>query len=629
MASLINRHRRFLLTLPMLSAIVYQGIALERWVIACLALVCSIVMLYSSMRIQRGVRFVTAIILISLAGLAVPSGMSPVIGVLPPIVGDFLLNLFIAFGICAAVNNRFQMSHLFAWILIGLSIHQTESPYIYFPMLCFLVSLLMYAAVESGLFKASRNAHFIFVLCLVAAGFLAIQFGNLTRAAQVMIQDALGDYYDTFSGSSITGISDELFIGARGSLVPSKTPILELSMPVTRLRTRVFDQFDGSRWFASRETREAVATLEEDAVSEAAMGQLEMMWLGEPNASIPTPPGTLQVQGEEVRIEGGWVFRGKGVSRELRAIFNVREQLHHEKTNVSRLTKVPDSLESFLSEFTNDLVADQKDTIVIAKTVEAYFRDNYQYSLNTRFDSDRHPMIQMLEEGQNAYCVYFASAMALMLRSQGLPARVVSGYLPVEENTLTKKVTVRKRDAHAWVEVWMATENRFVPFDPTPLASRNQMLGITQDSNLAADLLNGIVSLMRRLWSQSNGDPILFLLGVIRSTVGKSLLAVLIGILIWRGLYRYQRRQRKQRTGDLVDQDLLAAYDAYCNGLRQKGITLQPNEIESVAVEKLRANGFCESASLAEDFLNRYQEMRFGTTPYSGVLMGIAQRVGD
>ena len=175
----------------------------------------------------------------------------------------------------------------------------------------------------------------------------------------------------------------------------------------------------------------------------------------------------------------------------------------------------------------------------------------------------------------------------------------------------------------------MATENRFVPFDPTPLASRNQMLGITQDSNLAADLLNGIVSLMRRLWSQSNGDPILFLLGVSRSTVGKSLLAVLIGILIWRGLYRYQRRQRKQRTGDLVDQDLLAAYDAYCNGLRQKGITLQPNEIESVAVEKLRANGFCESASLAEDLLNRYQEMRFGTTPYSGVLMGIAQRVGD
>ncbi len=106
-------------------------------------------------------------------------------------------------------------------------------------------------------------------------------------------------------------------------------------------------------------------------------------------------------------------------------------------------------------------------------------------------------------------------------------------------------------------------------------------------------------------------------------------MAVLIGILIWHGLCRYQRRQRKQRTSNLVDQDLLAAYDAYCNGLRQKGITLQPNEIESVAVEKLRANGFCDSASLAEDFLNRYQEMRFGTTPYSAVLMGLAQRVGD
>ena len=158
-------------------------------------------------------------------------------------------------------------------------------------------------------------------------------------------------------------------------------------MPVTRLRTRVFDQFDGSRWFASREMRDAVATLEEDAISEAAMGQLEMMWLGEPNASIPTPPGTLQVQGEEVRIEGGWVFRGKGVSRELRAIFNAGEQLYPEKTDVSRLTEVPDSLESFLWEFTNDLVADQKDTIVIAKTVEAYFKDCLLYTSPSPRDS--------------------------------------------------------------------------------------------------------------------------------------------------------------------------------------------------------------------------------------------------
>src|SRR5262249_12364181 len=62
---------------------------------------------------------------------------------------------------------------------------------------------------------------------------------------------------------------------------------------------------------------------------------------------------------------------------------------------------------------------------------------------------------------------YFASAMAVMLRSIRIPSRVVNGFAGGEFNDITSEYVIRASDAHSWVEAYLPGEE-WVEFDPTP-----------------------------------------------------------------------------------------------------------------------------------------------------------------
>lgn len=81
-----------------------------------------------------------------------------------------------------------------------------------------------------------------------------------------------------------------------------------------------------------------------------------------------------------------------------------------------------------------------------------------------------------LFEGRRGYCEHFASAMVVLLRSAGIPARLVTGYTPGTLNPLTGLLEVRNSDAHAWVEVFFPSVG-WVEFDPTPGFSDVSALG--------------------------------------------------------------------------------------------------------------------------------------------------------
>jgi transglutaminase-like putative cysteine protease len=97
-----------------------------------------------------------------------------------------------------------------------------------------------------------------------------------------------------------------------------------------------------------------------------------------------------------------------------------------------------------------------------------YLRTNYRYSLDTpRLPSDADAVDQFLFSDRVGFCEQFASALTVMLRTQGIPARMAVGYSTGEQDTLTGSFTVRARDAHAWVEV-LFPEIGWVPFDASP-----------------------------------------------------------------------------------------------------------------------------------------------------------------
>ena len=104
-----------------------------------------------------------------------------------------------------------------------------------------------------------------------------------------------------------------------------------------------------------------------------------------------------------------------------------------------------------------------------AVTLNRYFLDpasNFHYSLNTAPGSSGDQMEDFLFRGKTGYCEQFASAMAVMLREVGVPARVAVGF--TSGTPKGDYSSISSADAHAWVEGYFAGVG-WLPFDPTPL----------------------------------------------------------------------------------------------------------------------------------------------------------------
>ncbi|MCP4205054.1 MAG: DUF3488 domain-containing protein [bacterium] len=115
--------------------------------------------------------------------------------------------------------------------------------------------------------------------------------------------------------------------------------------------------------------------------------------------------------------------------------------------------------------------------------LELYLRSEYRYSLEP-VNSGGRPVERFLFDTKQGHCEYFASAMVLLLRSQGVAARMATGYLGSDYNPLEEYFIVRQSNAHAWVEAFLPADEaadggqgesgRWVVFDPTPADARPQ-----------------------------------------------------------------------------------------------------------------------------------------------------------
>jgi protein-glutamine gamma-glutamyltransferase len=102
-----------------------------------------------------------------------------------------------------------------------------------------------------------------------------------------------------------------------------------------------------------------------------------------------------------------------------------------------------------------------------AVAIRNYLRGNFGYTLDARQIDPSDPLGSFLFDIKKGYCEYFASAMAVMLRTLGIPARMVNGFQTGSYNRFGKDFVVRARDAHSWVEVYFPGYG-WIPFDPTP-----------------------------------------------------------------------------------------------------------------------------------------------------------------
>jgi transglutaminase-like putative cysteine protease len=102
-----------------------------------------------------------------------------------------------------------------------------------------------------------------------------------------------------------------------------------------------------------------------------------------------------------------------------------------------------------------------------ALALETYLRAlRYDYQVQP-LPRDGDAVYQFLFEMRYGYCTYYASAMAVMARSLGIPARVATGYATGAYDQTSGAYIVREADAHAWPELYI--NGRWLPFEPTPI----------------------------------------------------------------------------------------------------------------------------------------------------------------
>jgi len=137
-------------------------------------------------------------------------------------------------------------------------------------------------------------------------------------------------------------------------------------------------------------------------------------------------------------------------------------------------------------------VAGSGPPLLQAQKIESYLRQNYQYSTDFGNQAAANPVDYFLFDRKQGACGHFASAMAVMLRLQKIPSRVVAGYYKGEWNEPARCVVVRERDAHAWVEAYIPGKG-WTSFDPTPIpdaTSVSQRLVLVHQLNQYWDYLS-------------------------------------------------------------------------------------------------------------------------------------------
>ncbi|MCG8346637.1 MAG: DUF3488 and transglutaminase-like domain-containing protein [Chloroflexales bacterium] len=135
--------------------------------------------------------------------------------------------------------------------------------------------------------------------------------------------------------------------------------------------------------------------------------------------------------------------------------------------DISAYLELPRNLPSRVADLAHTLARDSNTRYDTALALERYLRElPYSYEV-APLPPHSDAVDQFLFDMRQGYCTYYASAMAVMARTLGIPARVAVGYATGSYDPAMQTYTIREGDAHAWTEIYL--DGRWLPFEPTPI----------------------------------------------------------------------------------------------------------------------------------------------------------------
>ncbi len=276
-----------------------------------------------------------------------------------------------------------------------------------------------------------------------------------------------------------------------------------------------------------------------------------------------------------------------------------------------------------------------------ARAIERHLRSDYGYTLQLPEREVADPLANFLFTRRKGHCEYFASAMAVLLRADGIPTRLATGFQSGIYNPITELWLVRSSDAHTWVEAWIPGLG-WSSFDPTPpdLSAHSFTLSTrlslyldaastfwqewvvsydpSHQGTLADKLEQGAGRLGIRWFDSLSGVPgtwDIYLTAWFKRYGFKCLAVLGLGACIWLfappliRLLRMRRRVQRARRGQASVADATVLYQRMLDILKrhgyQKPVWFTPSEFAA----SLRGSAF--GAPVAA-FTAAYNALRFG-----------------
>lgn len=231
---------------------------------------------------------------------------------------------------------------------------------------------------------------------------------------------------------------------------------------------------------------------------------------------------------------------------------------------VSTYLQLPGNLDPNVKRLAQDIVTQAHATTMYDKAIalESYLRANYRYDVNIHLPAGEEGVSWFLfRSGHRGFCNYFSSAMTIMARLVGMPARVVTGYTNGHFDPQHNQWVIHGTDAHSWVQLYFAGYG-WVNFEPSasfssfvrPLpGSANTASGITPSGQGSIGGQNNPGRPKHLNMPDAQGSDVTSTPAALQAqwrqgvsvTLGSILLLVLLGLLLfgiwWHSLFRGRR----------------------------------------------------------------------------------------